>query len=90
MSTTPLVATLAARPGTGPLSAREADIAGLAASGLTNRRIAERLVVSERTVENHLYRIFIKLGVTRRDELPVALAATASGPAPGTAPSTGP
>ena len=46
--------------------------------------------MSERTVENHLYRIFIKLGVTRRDELPAALTAIPSGPASGTAPSVGP
>ena len=65
---------LAGRSNTGPLSAREAEIAKLASSGLSNRQIAEQLVVSERTVENHLYRIFIKLGVGGRDELAAALA----------------
>jgi DNA-binding CsgD family transcriptional regulator len=60
---------LAARSTSGPLSAREREIAGLAAIGLTNRQIADRLIVSERTVENHLYRVFIKLGVSGRDEL---------------------
>ena len=64
---------LATRTGSGPLSAREAEIAGLAATGLSNRQIAERLVVSERTVENHLYRVFIKLDVTTRDDLAAAL-----------------
>lgn len=53
-----------------PLSRRELDVAQLAASGLTNARIARRLVVSERTVENHLYRIYGKLGISSRRELP--------------------
>jgi DNA-binding CsgD family transcriptional regulator len=57
----------------GPLSAREHEIASLAASGLTNRQIAQRAVVSERTVENHLYRVFIKLGISSRDELAAAI-----------------
>ncbi|MBK6956861.1 MAG: AAA family ATPase [Actinomycetales bacterium] len=71
---TPLVAR---RTGTGPLTAREAEIARLAAGRLSNRQIAEHLVVSERTVENHLYRIFIKLAVTGRDDLATALAGVA-------------
>ena len=52
-----------------PLSAREWEIANLAARGLTNRDIAERLVVSTRTVEGHLYRMFAKLNIADRDEL---------------------
>ncbi len=64
---------LAGRSSNGPLSAREREIAGLAAGGLSNRQIADRLIVSERTVENHLYRVFIKLGVSGRDELAGAL-----------------
>ncbi len=72
---TPLVAR---RTGTGPLTAREAEIARLAAGRLSNRQIAEHLVVSERTVENHLYRIFIKLAVSGRDDLASALAGVAA------------
>jgi DNA-binding CsgD family transcriptional regulator len=64
---------LAGRQGTGPLSAREHEIATLATGGLSNRQIAEQLIVSERTVENHLYRVFIKLGIGSRDELAAAL-----------------
>ncbi len=64
---------LAGRSSSGPLSTRELEIAHLAAGGLSNRQIADRLVVSERTVENHLYRIFIKLGVSARDELSAVL-----------------
>ena len=44
-------------------------MARLAAAGLTNNEIAERLVVSVRTVESHLYHAFDKLGVTSRSEL---------------------
>ena len=52
-----------------PLSAREWEIANLVARGLTNRDIAERLVVSTRTVEGHLYRMFAKLNIADREEL---------------------
>jgi DNA-binding CsgD family transcriptional regulator len=52
-----------------PLTNREREIALLAADGLTSRVIAERLFVSVRTVENHLARIYTKLGVASRAEL---------------------
>ncbi|QAY59884.1 helix-turn-helix transcriptional regulator [Microbacterium protaetiae] len=55
------------------LSRRERDVAMLAADGLSNAAIAERLVVSVRTVESHLYQAFGKLGVQRREELAAAL-----------------
>jgi len=49
-----------------PLTDREREIVTLAAGGLTNQQIADRLVVSVRTVEGHLYRAGAKLGVTGR------------------------
>lgn len=52
-----------------PFSDRERQIANLVVAGLTNRQIAERLVVSVRTVEGHLYRLFTKLGINNRDQL---------------------
>jgi DNA-binding CsgD family transcriptional regulator len=52
-----------------PLSGRERQIAMLVAAGLSNRQIADRLVVSVRTVEGHLYRLFTKLGINNRDQL---------------------
>jgi DNA-binding CsgD family transcriptional regulator len=52
-----------------PISGRERDIAMLVEAGLSNRQIADRLVVSVRTVEGHLYRIFAKLGISKRDQL---------------------
>ncbi|MFC4071642.1 LuxR C-terminal-related transcriptional regulator, partial [Actinoplanes subglobosus] len=55
------------------LSPQELQIATLAAEGLTNRQIAERLFLSHRTVGSHLYRIYPKLGVTRRAQLAGAL-----------------
>ncbi len=55
------------------LSSREREIAGLAARGRSNRAIADQLALSERTVENHLQRAYVKLGVTGRTELPAAL-----------------
>ena len=49
-----------------PLTAREREIVILAARGLSNKTIAERLTVSVRTVEGHLYRAGLKLGVSER------------------------
>jgi len=51
------------------LTEREREVAALAAGGLSNATIAERLRVSVRTVENTLHRTFTKLGVATRDEL---------------------
>ena len=55
------------------LSAREREVAMLAAEGLSSRQIAERLFVSIRTVDNHLQRVYAKLGITNRAELVDAL-----------------
>jgi DNA-binding NarL/FixJ family response regulator len=51
------------------LTAREQEVAGLAARGWTTAQIAEALVVSIRTVDNHLHRAYGKLGITSRHEL---------------------
>jgi DNA-binding CsgD family transcriptional regulator len=51
------------------LSAQELQIARLAAEGLSNRAIGERLYLSHRTVGTHLYRIFPKLEITSRAQL---------------------
>jgi DNA-binding NarL/FixJ family response regulator len=59
------------------LSTQEAQIAQLAAQGLSNREIGERLFLSHRTVGSHLYRIFPKLGVTSRMQLAQVLAPSA-------------
>ena len=67
---TPALA-IAARPL--PLTAREREIAGLAARGLSNKTIAARLTVSVRTVEGHLYRAGLKLGVSERTALAAVL-----------------
>jgi DNA-binding NarL/FixJ family response regulator len=52
-----------------PLSARELDVAALVAEGLTNRAIAERLFISERTVDGHVARILAKLGFETRAQV---------------------
>ncbi|WP_433567328.1 response regulator transcription factor [Nocardia sp. CA-151230] len=51
------------------LTRRERVIVALAAQGMSNRDIAERLFISIRTVENHLQRSYYKLGVHSRHEL---------------------
>lgn len=56
-----------------PLTEREREIVTLAAQGLSNRQVAERLVVSVRTVEGHLYRAHAKLGTTDRAEFAALL-----------------
>jgi len=63
-----------ARPPRQPLSPQELQIAQMAASGLSNREIADRLFLSHRTVGAHLYRVFPKLGIVSRSELTQALA----------------
>lgn len=55
------------------LSAQERRIAELAAAGLSNKEIADRMYLSPRTVGAHLYRIFPKLGIARRSGLRKAL-----------------
>jgi DNA-binding NarL/FixJ family response regulator len=55
------------------LSPQELQIAQLAASGLSNREIGERLYLSHRTVSTYLYRLFPKLGITSRTELGAVL-----------------
>ena len=52
-----------------PLTVREREIANLVAAGLSNKEIADRLVVSIRTVEGHLYRACIKLDISDREDL---------------------
>ena len=52
-----------------PLSPREAQVAALVAEGLTNRQIAQRLFISERTAQNHVQHILTKLGFTTRSQI---------------------
>lgn len=54
------------------LSAREREIADLLAGGHTNRAIAERLFLAPKTVENHVNRVFAKLGARTRAEATAA------------------
>ncbi|MFF7312019.1 LuxR C-terminal-related transcriptional regulator [Streptomyces sp. NPDC008137] len=54
----------------GELTARQRQIVTLAAAGLSNRQIAERLTLSIRTVGNHLYSAYARLGANDRGALP--------------------
>jgi DNA-binding NarL/FixJ family response regulator len=56
-------------PNSRPLSKREEEIAHMVAEGFSNRQISERLVLSEHTIKNYLFRVFEKLGVSTRVEL---------------------
>lgn len=60
------------------LTPREREVAALTAAGHSTRDVADRLVVSPRTVENHLHRVYAKLGITGRTELAEALGITTS------------
>lgn len=65
------LATPATRRAADPLhlTEREWEIANLVGAELSNRQIADRLCLSVRTVDGHLYRIFAKLGIEDRDQL---------------------
>jgi DNA-binding CsgD family transcriptional regulator len=74
------VAVAGADPGRAPhvmlsagLTAREADVAGLAARGASNAEIACRLSLGQATVKTHLTRVYTKLGVRTRTQLAVLL-----------------
>src|SRR5262249_6253287 len=60
-------------PSTNELTPQEQQIAQMAATGLSNREIAERLYLSHRTVASHLYHVYPKLGVSSRNQLHLAL-----------------
>jgi DNA-binding CsgD family transcriptional regulator len=55
------------------LTPTELQVAQMAASGLSNRDIAERMYLSHRTVASHLYRVYPKLGITSRNQLHIVL-----------------
>ncbi|MFF2128752.1 helix-turn-helix transcriptional regulator [Streptomyces olivochromogenes] len=70
---TPASASAGSPDGLAELTPQQLQIARLAAAGLTNREIGERIFLSPRTVGFHLYRIFPKLGITSRAQLRDAL-----------------
>jgi DNA-binding NarL/FixJ family response regulator len=61
------------------LTPQERQIIQLAAEGLSNREIGQRLYLSHRTIESHLYRVYPKLGITSSAQLPIVLARLAPG-----------
>ncbi|HZZ66523.1 MAG TPA: AAA family ATPase [Candidatus Baltobacteraceae bacterium] len=66
-------ATPACGPAAGGLTARQREIAALAACGETNKGIASRLSISEHTVEHHLSEVFARLGLRSRTQLALLL-----------------
>jgi DNA-binding NarL/FixJ family response regulator len=54
------------RPPEGPLTAREIEVLVLVATGRTNRAIAKKLFISEKTVARHISNIFLKLDLSSR------------------------
>jgi DNA-binding CsgD family transcriptional regulator len=57
------------------LTAQEAEVARLVTTGVSNRDVAERLHLSPRTVEYHLAKVYVKLGISSRTQLAAALGA---------------
>lgn len=71
------------------LTPRQVEVVDLVAEGLTNAQIAERLVLSVRTVDHHVSAVLQKLGVAGRDEAVAALAALDDAHPGGTPPANG-
>ncbi|WP_207312542.1 ATP-binding protein [Lentzea alba] len=65
------------------LSSREHEVACLVTDGLTNRQIARRLVISERTAQNHVQHILTKLGFSTRSQIAAWMSTRPSTPADG-------
>jgi DNA-binding CsgD family transcriptional regulator/tetratricopeptide (TPR) repeat protein len=62
-----------------PLTGRQRDVVELVVAGLSNREIADRLVMSVRSVEGHLYRACQRVGANSRDELAAIIRAGPAG-----------
>ena len=56
-----------------PLTRREREVAALVSAGLSNREVAERLVISKRTADAHVEHILAKLGISSRTEITALL-----------------
>ena len=67
-------ASAAGQPESSPLTRREQQVAALIAEGLTNKQIAARLVISQRTAEGHVEHIMTKLGFTSRAQIAAMIA----------------
>ncbi|MFD9434191.1 helix-turn-helix transcriptional regulator [Streptomyces sp. NPDC060002] len=66
------------------LSAREREVAALAVADVPSREIGGQLLLSTRTVDNHLQRVYTKLGITSRQDLANVIAPPPRpGPRPG-------
>jgi len=65
-----------------PLSERELEVLDLVVAGLTNASVARRLGISERTVREHIARIFLKLRVSSRVEAAVVATKRQLAPSP--------
>ena len=61
-----------------PLTKRELEVAMLIENGLSNREIAQRLVIAKRTADGHVERILVKLGFRTRAQIAAWLARRAS------------
>jgi non-specific serine/threonine protein kinase len=72
VSSVPEQASTSAQPAS--LTRRQKEIAALVARGLTNRQIASKLIVSERTVDNHVANILKKLGLSSREQVAARMA----------------
>jgi DNA-binding CsgD family transcriptional regulator len=60
------------------LTARQTEVAALVADGLTNRQLAERLGITERSAESHVERIRLRLGFSSRSQVAAWYVATGS------------
>jgi non-specific serine/threonine protein kinase len=74
----PSAAPAAPQPAASPLTRRELEVAGLVAQGLTNREVAQVLVISERTADAHVGKILEKLGIRGRAQIGAWVAARAN------------